>query len=82
VDGSTLAEMARRADPERIFQARRAAVRNGLSDTGMSREDAERWCDAWEVEAAGRGLPIAATTGKLARNGSPRNGTAVDFNAV
>ena len=49
--------MARRADPERIFQAWRAAVRNGLTDYGMSYEDAERWCDAWEVEAGGRGLP-------------------------
>jgi hypothetical protein len=48
--------MARRADPERIHQARRAAVRNGLTDYGMSVEDAERWCDAWEIEAASRGL--------------------------
>ena len=48
--------MARRADPERIYQARRAAVRNGLTDYGMSLEDAERWCDAWELEAAGRRL--------------------------
>jgi hypothetical protein len=23
----------------------------------MSRQDPERWCDAWELEAAGRGLP-------------------------
>jgi hypothetical protein len=23
----------------------------------MSLEAAERWCDAWEIEAAGRGLP-------------------------
>jgi hypothetical protein len=49
--------MARRADPERIHQARRAATRNGLTDYGMSVEDAERWCDAWEIEAASRGLP-------------------------
>jgi hypothetical protein len=49
--------MARRADPERIHQARRAAVRNGLTDYGMSVEVAEGWCDAWELEAAGRGLP-------------------------
>lgn len=48
--------MTRRADPSRIFQARRAAVRNGLTDHGMSLETAERWCDAWELEAAGRGL--------------------------
>jgi len=44
--------MTRHADPERIHQARRAATRNGLTDHGMSLEDAERWCDAWETEAA------------------------------
>ena len=49
--------MARRADPERIHQARRAAVRNGLTDFGMPLEEAERWCVAWELEAAGRALP-------------------------
>lgn len=49
--------MARRADPERIFQARRAAIRNSLTGSGMSLDTAERWCDAWELEAAGRGLP-------------------------
>ena len=49
--------MARRADPKRIHQARRAAVRNGLTDYGGSLEDAERWCDAWEIEAAVRELP-------------------------
>jgi len=47
---------ARRADPERIDQARRVATRNGLTDYGMPKEEAERWCDAWELEAAGRGL--------------------------
>ena len=49
--------MARRADPERIFMAWRIAARNTLADYGMSLEDAERWCDEWEVEAASRGLP-------------------------
>jgi hypothetical protein len=49
--------MSRRADPERIHQARRAATRNGLTDHGMALETAERWCDAWELEAATRGLP-------------------------
>jgi hypothetical protein len=38
--------MTRRADPERIFQARRAAVRYSLLDTGMSLETANRCCDA------------------------------------
>jgi hypothetical protein len=48
--------MSRRADPQRIFQARRAAVRYGLMDTGMDEATANRWCDAWEIEAAGRDL--------------------------
>jgi hypothetical protein len=46
--------MARRADPEHIHQARRIAVRNGLTDYGMPLEDAEQWCAAWEHEAVGR----------------------------
>jgi hypothetical protein len=48
--------MPRGADPERIFQARRAAIRNILTGSGMSLETAERWCDAWEIEAAAREL--------------------------
>jgi hypothetical protein len=48
--------MGRRAEPERIHQARRIAARNGLTDFGMSLEDAERWCDAWEIEATVRAL--------------------------
>ncbi len=36
---------------EAIYQGRRAAVRNGLKDTGMDLDVAERWCDAWEAEA-------------------------------
>ena len=53
--------MARRADPGRIFQARRDAIRNALTGSGMPLETAERWCDAWEIEAAGRGLPKDGT---------------------
>jgi hypothetical protein len=49
--------MARRANPERIHAARRAAIRNTLTSSGMDEPTAERWCDAWELEAAGRGLP-------------------------
>ena len=48
--------MARRSDPERIFQAWRAAVRHSLMDTGMDEATANRWCDAWELEPAGHGL--------------------------
>jgi hypothetical protein len=49
--------MSRRSTPERIFQARRDAIRNTLTGSGMPLETAERWCDAWETEAAGRELP-------------------------
>lgn len=49
--------MSRRADPERIHQARRDAIRNTLTGSGLPLETAERWCDAWELEAATRGLP-------------------------
>lgn len=42
---------------DRIDQARRAAIRNRLiSNTGLDRDVAERWCDAWEAEAALREL--------------------------
>ena len=49
--------MSRRSTPERIFQARRDAIRNTLTGSGIDLETAERWCDAWEIEAAGRGMP-------------------------
>jgi hypothetical protein len=42
--------MARRADPERIFTARRMAVRNTLASEGMAVETADAWCDAWQDE--------------------------------
>ena len=35
--------------------ARAAAY--GLLDTGMDEATAKRWCDAWELESAGRQLP-------------------------
>jgi hypothetical protein len=47
-----LNRVARRADPKRIFVARRIAVRNWLSAEGMSEPTAEAWCDAWEAEAS------------------------------
>ena len=52
--------MARRRDPERIDAARRAAVMYSLMDTGMDQPTAERWLDAWILEATGRGLPREA----------------------
>jgi hypothetical protein len=41
---------------ERIHAARRTAIRNRLTDTGTDLGVAERWCDAWEAEAARQGL--------------------------
>jgi hypothetical protein len=49
--------MSRRADPERIFQAGRAAIRNRQMSTGIDEATANRRCDAWVLEAAGRRLP-------------------------
>lgn len=48
---------------ERIDQARRAAIRNRLISSGKDPAVAERWCDAWEAEAALQGLDGAATIG-------------------
>jgi hypothetical protein len=57
--------MSRRSTPERIFQVRRAAVRNTLTGSGMSLEAAERWSDAWILEATGRGVPRDAAYWQL-----------------
>jgi hypothetical protein len=46
--------MARRGDPERIFEAQRAGVRARLTGTGMQGETADRWLDAWPIVAAAR----------------------------
>jgi hypothetical protein len=48
--------MGRRGDPERIFVAWRAAIRNTLTDSGLSLPDAEGWLRAWEAEAQRLGL--------------------------
>jgi hypothetical protein len=49
--------MARRADPEGIHQARRAAIRNAIMQSrGLETDVAERWCDAWEAEAVLQGV--------------------------
>ena len=49
--------MSRRPDPARIHQARRAAIRNTIMQSrGLDQDVAERWCDAWEAEAALQGL--------------------------
>lgn len=41
---------------QRIDQARRIAIRNTLISAGKDPDIAERWCDAWEAEAALREL--------------------------
>jgi hypothetical protein len=49
--------MARRADPERLYLAHRAAhVSRLVSQAKMSQAKAEQWITAWEAEAALRGL--------------------------
>ena len=48
--------MSRHADPERIYQARRAAIRNRLIGSRKDPDMAERWCDAWEADAALQGV--------------------------
>jgi hypothetical protein len=46
-----------RSDPNRIHLARRAAIRNVIMQSrGLDLAVAERWCDAWEAEAALQGL--------------------------
>ena len=49
--------MPRRADPERIFASQRPGVRHRLTGTGIDPETADRWLDAWLIEAATRDLP-------------------------
>jgi hypothetical protein len=49
--------MSRHPDPERIHLARRAAIRNAIMQSrGLDADVAERWCDAWEAEAALQGI--------------------------
>ena len=52
--------MTRHADPRRIYEAGRAAIRNRLLSSGLDAETTEWWLTAWELEAAVRELP---TTG-------------------
>jgi hypothetical protein len=48
--------MVRRADPQRIYDAQREAVRQRLMGEGLPAESAERLVSSWEQEAARRGL--------------------------
>ncbi len=49
--------MSRRADPENIYLARRAAVLSILTTSGVSRERAELLVREWEADAEARGVP-------------------------
>jgi hypothetical protein len=48
--------MSRRPEPQSPHDARRAAIRDRLTGSGMDPDVANRWCDAWEAEAAMRDL--------------------------
>ena len=48
--------MSRRANPARIDEARRAAIRNRLIGEGMTEGTAEAWIAAWDIEATREGL--------------------------
>jgi hypothetical protein len=48
--------MSRQADPARIDEARRAAIRNSLIGEGVTEATAEAWIAAWDAEAAHEGL--------------------------
>lgn len=55
--------MARKPDPERIYQARRAANVNRLTgDERMRPDHAEALVAAWETEAARRGVQRGGAT--------------------
>jgi hypothetical protein len=51
----------------RISQIRRAACRDGLISRGQSFDLAERWCDAWEREAALDGRQPSADFWEIGR---------------
>ena len=49
--------MARKPNPARIYEARRAAIESRLARSRvLSPEDVERWLAAWEAEGARLGL--------------------------
>ncbi len=43
-------------DDDRLVEARRRGLRRRLTDGGMNLAMADRWIEAWAVEAAKRGL--------------------------
>ena len=49
--------MARQTELEGANRARREAIRNAIIESrGLDVDVAERWCDAWEAEAALQGV--------------------------
>jgi hypothetical protein len=49
--------MSRPVEPNHAHLERRAAIRDIIMESrGLDRDVAERWCDAWEAEAALRGV--------------------------
>ena len=48
--------MAKRANPERIHEAKRAATIERIVSSGIGGGDAESWVAAWEREAQALGL--------------------------
>jgi hypothetical protein len=48
--------MSRRADPARIAEARRAAIRNRLIGERVTEATAEAWIAAWDAQAAQDGI--------------------------
>lgn len=54
--GRTIALMSEASDKP-VHPARRVAIRDRLIESrGLDRDVAERWCDAWEAEAALHGI--------------------------
>jgi hypothetical protein len=53
----TITGMSRRANPENIYLARRAAILSILIGSGVSSDLAEELVGAWEADAEARGLP-------------------------
>jgi hypothetical protein len=52
---------------DRILQVRRAACRDALIGGGLSAEQAERWCDAWEGHAVLEGREGSAEFWEVGR---------------
>jgi hypothetical protein len=59
-DRRTMGTMTRHADHDPGDRARREAIRDRLLSGGMDHDVAERWCDAWETEAALQGIDPGA----------------------